>query len=426
VAQGLARHYAPAPPGEKKAWAGTAGTFLLLMLAVFLILGQAFAEPLCRLILGDPSYLAAFRVALVFMALNCLFSFLQSQCRWEFRTAEYVLITLVFSFLTLALSLGLGILIDPPLTGVLLGQALGAGFAVALGAFGLRRSFAPGMDLPKLGEMLRYSLPLVPASIALFVSVHAGRLILNGLSSLEDVGLYTLAGQIAGIATLGIVGVQGALTPHIMAHHQDPATPGHLARLFEMFVGFAVVACLALGLLAPEFIHYLSNPAYAGAGPLVLLLAPAALLAQMYVFAPGFAVAKRTVWQMWVSIAAALVAVIANFALIRLWGIFGAAAATLLAALAFLSLWFALSQRLYPLPVRWHLVAVTVAAAALLGGVGQAMAYGGVIEALLFKGLILAVASALVVMTRLVPLRASLAMLRALSPLRARGGRARR
>ena len=99
VAQGLARHYAPAAPGEKKVWAGTAGTFLLLMLAGFLILGQAFAEPLCRLVLGDPSYLAAFRVALVFMTLNCLFLFLQSQCRWEFRTAEYVLITLVFGFL---------------------------------------------------------------------------------------------------------------------------------------------------------------------------------------------------------------------------------------------------------------------------------------------------------------------------------------
>ena len=406
IAQGLSRHYAPAPAGEKKLWAGTAWTFLLLMLAGFLILALLLAEPLCRLILGNASYLPVFRISLLFMALNCVFYFLQSQCRWEFRAVEYVLITLVFSFSTLALSLGLGVLIDPPLLGVLLGQAIGAALAAGLGAFGLRRSFAPGIDPEKLKAMLSYALPLVPASIALFLSVHAGRLILNALSSLEDVGLFTLAGQIGGIATLGIVGVQGALTPHIMAHHQDPATPGHLARLFEIFVGFAAVASLALGLLAPEFIRYLSNPAYAGAGPLVLLLAPAALLSQMYVFAPGFAVAKRTVLQMWVSVASAAVAIAANFALIPLWGVAGAAAATLLAAVAFLGLWFALSQRLYPIPVRWGLVILAAGAAGLLGGLGQTMAYRGLLEALLFKALIVA----------------AVAALKALSPLRARRG----
>ena len=38
--------------------------------------------------------------------------------RWEFRT-EFVLISLVFAFFTLALSLGLGMVIDRPLSVVL-------------------------------------------------------------------------------------------------------------------------------------------------------------------------------------------------------------------------------------------------------------------------------------------------------------------
>jgi O-antigen/teichoic acid export membrane protein len=415
VSQALARYYAPAPPAEKKAYASTAWTFLLLMLAGFLVLGQTLAQPLCILILGDPVYVPVFRIALLLMALNCLFYFLQNQCRWEFRTVEFVLISLVFAFITLALSLGLGMVIDPPLFGVVLGQVLGAAVAVGLGAFGLQRSFALRIDTAKLRQLLAFSLPLVPASLALYLSVYASRIILNGISSLEDVGLYTLAVQIGGIATLGIVGIQAALTPLVMANHQKPQTPGQLARLFEVTVGFAVVACLALGLLAPELIHYAGNPAYAQAGPLVLLLAPAMFIAQLYVFAPGFAVAKRTVWQMWVSIASALAGILANFLLIPLWGITGAAVATLIASIVFLSLWFILSQRLYPIPVRWGLVAVGCAAGVLLGVAGHGLSYGSIAFALLVKGVFLAVAAALVLMIGLVPVRGSLAALRALA-----------
>ena len=117
ISQALARYYASAPPVEKKAYASTAWTFLLLVLAGFLVVGQALAQPLCLLIMGDLAYVPVFRIALLLMALNCLFYFLQNQCRWEFRTAEFVLISLVFAFLTLALSLGLGMVVDPPLLG---------------------------------------------------------------------------------------------------------------------------------------------------------------------------------------------------------------------------------------------------------------------------------------------------------------------
>ena len=91
IAQGVARFYTPAPLAQKKAIASSAWTFLLMMLAGFLLLGQLLAEPLCRLIFSDISFLPAFRIALFLMAFNCLFYFLQNQCRWEFRIAEYVL-----------------------------------------------------------------------------------------------------------------------------------------------------------------------------------------------------------------------------------------------------------------------------------------------------------------------------------------------
>ncbi len=422
ISQALARFYAPASAAAKKAYASSARGFLLLALLAFLVVGQALAEPLCVLILGDAAFLPAFRVALFQMALYGLFLFFQNQCRWEFRTAEYVLISLVFSFFTLALSLGLGLLLDPPLVGVVLGQLAGAAVAAGLGAFGLRRSFEPRIDRARLGEMLRFSLPLVPASLALFANVHGSRIVLNAFSTLDDVGLYTLAAQIGGIAQLGIVGVQAALTPLIMANHHKPETPAQLARMFEAFFGSAVVVCLGLGLLAPELIYFVGNPAYVNAGPLVLILAPALLLSQMYVFAPGFAVAKRTVQQMWVSIVSAALGLAANFWLIPLFGIVGAALATLISGASFLFLWFLFSQRLYPIPVRWWLIGLATAGGVGLGLAGQQLGPVGLLPGLAAKALIIAVAASLVVIVGLVPFRSILAVLRALP---ARPGRRR-
>jgi O-antigen/teichoic acid export membrane protein len=422
VSQGLARHYAPAPEREKMAYASSARAFLTLTLLAFLVLGQLLAKPLCVLILGDLAFLPAFRIALVQMALYCLFLFHQNQCRWEFRTAEYVLISLVYAFLNLALSLGLGFLIDPPLVGVVLGQLIGTGVAAGLGAYGLRRSFKWRIDRRKLRLMLAFSLPLVPASVALYANVYGSRLILNALATLDDVGLYTLAAQIGGIATLGMVGVQAAITPLVMANHHKPETPGQLARLFESFFGSSVVVCLLLGLFAPELIYYVGNPAYSGAGPLVLVLAPALLLAQMYVFAPGFAVAKRTLWQMWVSIGSAVLGLSSNFLLIPWLGIMGAAFATLVSGGSFLFLWFLFSQRLYPIPVRWTLIAVAAAGGIALGIAGQSLGDIGLVPGLFAKAGILGAAAALVVLIGLLPFRSILALLRAvaLTPLQRR------
>ena len=404
VTQGLARYYPESAPGDKKLYASAAWWFSLAMLGAFLTLGQLFADPLCRLILGSADYILPFRVGLLLMAGNTIFYTIQSQFRWEFRPSDYVVVSCVYSLLTLALSVLLAWLASPPLLGILAGQFIGAAIAIIVGMDRLRNSFMPRLDWPKLGAMLRFSLPLVPASLALFLSVYASRLILNGMSSLADVGVYTFASQIAAIATLTVLGVQAALTPLIMAHYLEPETPSTVARLFEGFVATAWPLCLALGLFAPEAIALLGLDGYSWAGPLVMILAPALLMMQMYIFFPGFAIAKKTVWQMWVSIVGAIICVAANFLLIRFWGVAGAAAATLLAATVFLALWLSLSQRLYPVPVRWLRVAACSAVAASAGAAGISLDYPNLAVALIVKSALTLIVFGWAVATGLLPL----------------------
>jgi O-antigen/teichoic acid export membrane protein len=393
VSQGMARYFPGAPDGEKRGWAATAWTFTLLTLSVAGLIALAASPWLNRRLLGEGSHLPVFRIALLYFALNTSFLFVQNLFRWAFRPRDYTIVTAVFALVTLTLSVGLAAVLPNSLAGVLIGLVTGAAVGVALGLLRLRGILGLRIEPSKLQRMLRFSLPLVPASVALFLSTYASRFILNDLLTLTDVGLFTWASQLAGIPALMLLGVQGAVTPLVMKHHAEPGTPVVLARSFETILAGALWLCVAMGLLTPELIRLLGYSAYEGAAPLVAILGPALLLLQVYVFAPGFAVAERTEWQLFVSILGAAAAVVFNYLFVNAMGLMGAAIATLASSAIFIGSWFILSNRLYPVPVRWLRLALFAVAAALCDLIAPRLG-GGLVEAIGIKAFLLAILAA--------------------------------
>lgn len=403
ITQGLARYYPGADAADQKSYSSTAWWVTAAAAATCLIVGFAAQRPLTGFLLGDTAYVEAFGFGLWLIALTILFYFVQNQCRWQFDAKGYAWVSILFAVGTMAGSLGLGYLISPSVHGVLLGQVLGALLAVCAGALRVRGVFAPVFDKAKLRDMLSFSLPLVPAQLAWFATVYASRVIVNDVGTLRDVGVFTFASQIAAIGSLATIGVNAALTPLVVAHHEDPNTPGTLARLFEGFTAVAIVLCLGLGLFAPELIRLIGNPAYAEAGTLVMIMAPAVLLTQMYIFAPGFLISKKTGYQLLVSVVGAAVGIAANYLFVTRWGIYGAALASLLSASVFLLLWFLLSQRLYPIPVRWSRVAVAVAAFAAIAAAGLWIPAEDLVLAIAYKTALTVLGGALCLALRLIP-----------------------
>lgn len=404
ISQALARYYPPAQPREKGDLAVTAWTFMLVMLALAAGSTLIFARPACELLLGSVRYLHIFRISVGFFFLNTVFYFLQHQLRWEFRARDFTIVTLLFAVTTLAGSVGLAAVLSDSLLGVLLGQLIGACVGVGVGSIALRRSLGIGIASAALRKMLRFSLPLVPASVALFLSTYASRFILSDVLDLREVGVFVWASQLAAIPSLMLLGIQGALTPLVMKHQAEAETKFVLARTFEAVITIELVFCLGVGAFAPEVIGLLGYSAFSDAGPLVMLLAPAFLMLQIYVFFPGFAVAERTDLQLLVSVISAVGAIALNYLLIAPLGLTGAALATLAAGALFIGSWFALGQRLYPIPIHWvrllAFIAVFVVAGAGIQWIGT-----GTAGAVTAKGV--AVALLLGIAKRLNLLRAS-------------------
>ena len=367
ITQGLALLAASADAQDKRNYASSAFRFTAVAVLVWLIAAELVAEPLCRWIIGPERYVPVFRIGLVVIAVNIAFDFIQNQFRWEFRLKEYALVSLSFALPTLIFAFLFAFLWPDPLQGILIGQVIGGTAAIVWGLWRLRNSLSGTFEWPKVCEMLRLTAPLVPASLAFLYSQYAGRFILNDTVGLDAVGSYSFASQIAGIAAVALVGVQNAVIPLIMSNHQDPETPRVLSRAFEFFTGAGVLLALGLGLVTPVAIAAVGNPLYRSAAPLVVLLSLSVVVSAMYVFLPGFLVAKRPWRQMWVSFAGVAISVSLNYFLSVRFGTLGAAAATLLASVLMLSLWYVFSKPLYPMRVRMLTCFCAVFLAAVAG-----------------------------------------------------------
>ncbi|MFN3701551.1 MAG: flippase [Alphaproteobacteria bacterium] len=370
ISQGVARFYADSDnDADRRAYASSALWFTLFSYALFAGGALIGAAPLAQLITGDTHYETAFRLGVLYITGNGLFMFLQNQLRWELRSRDYAVVSIVMTLVTAVAAIICAYGLSWGLEGILAGMAIGIFCGGALAAFKLRRTFGPLIDRTKLREMLAFSLPLVPSGLCVFLSTYTDRLMINHFMTLEDVGLYALGFRVAGVAGLLMVGFQGALTPLVMKHHRDAQTPADLERIFRYFTAFALVIFLGASLFGREILLLAATPAYYGAYIVIPLLVPSILLAGMYIFAPGIFIAKKTHLVLWINLAAALCNVALNLVLIPLWGIVGAALATLIGNIVAFAAYMVSSQRFYYIAHNWQqigLIAAFFALAAVL------------------------------------------------------------
>lgn len=356
IAQAVARFYGEADSeSARRTMASTSLWFSVGAYALVLAVAMMGAKPLAAWLLG-PAMETPFRIGAAFIAVNGIFYLMQTQLRVELRSMSYAVLSLLYAFATIGLGVLLGYGFDLGLNGVLWAQLLAAILSVLAGGWMLRERYRLAFHMPMLKELLHFSLPLVPSGLATFVTIYANRLLLNSMISLEAVGLFGVATRIASIIALLIVGLQSALTPLIYAHYREADTPPRLARIFEGFTAVALTCCLVLGLFAREILATFAHSSYATAGTFVMALAPATLFSQMYIFFPGIAIARKMHLQLIIFAITGVTSLLANWFLIKVFGLPGAVFATLLASGLFLILWIPMSQRLYPLPLRWRAI----------------------------------------------------------------------
>jgi O-antigen/teichoic acid export membrane protein len=339
---------------ERRAIASTSLWFTLAVLATFAVLPFLLAPELSRWALGSESLVNVVRVASVGFVLQGLFYQTMEQLRWQIKPKQHaitgVTTTLALIAVTAYMILGLHTGVIGIFYGQLAGNVIGVGLALWFG----RSSYAFHFEGRRLGQMLAYSVPLVPSTAAVVTALMVDRIAVRSLMSLASLGVYSIAYRFATVISVVMFGVNGAFMPLVLSHHRERATPAAIADVFRYFVYLATLIFLGMSLFSGWILRVMTTPTFYGAGAIVPFVVLAVTFSSMGLFAPGLQLAKRTKPIAAVNIAAAVTNAMLVFLLIPYFGLVGAAMGTAISFFASFAVLMAMSQREYPVPHQWR------------------------------------------------------------------------
>ena len=287
--------------------------------------------------------------------------------RNEFRALTYTVLNIAGALLLIGMTLLFVVGLHKELTGLAFGTDVALAAMLPIRIWTVRGHLRIRFSTPLLRRVVRFGAPLVPISIAYWVFAVSDRFVLARLSTLHELGLYTVAGAMTAGLALIQAALARALIPHAIRTYEEAPDLAR-AALGKLLV-FVVVAfgafCVALSAFAHEILIVLATPGYYGAAAAVGPLALGALFnATTQITSLPMTFVKRTAHLAQVAALAAVLNLVLNLALVPEFGMLASAWATA-AAYLLLTLGYAvLGQRLWRIDydVRPTFTAVALAA----------------------------------------------------------------
>jgi O-antigen/teichoic acid export membrane protein len=346
--------------------------FTMVSATAGLAAGVLLAAPISHLLFGTNDRASLVRAAFVGLWAQMNYEQLTSLFRVEERSVSFVLATLANLLVTVAATVVLVVGFHKHALGVVVGNFTGT--LVVWAALLAYRRFQLGLQFDRslFREMNRFGLPLVPSALALWAVNFIDRLFLVKLSSVREVGLYSIGVRVASAIVLLLTAFRTAW-PAFAYSIEDDAEARHTYGFVLTYLIFvASWLALALSLLSPWIVHVLTTPAFDPASRVVAPLSFAAVAFAGYiVMAIGVGRARRTQFNWVVTGAGAAVNIGLNIALIPPYGMMGAAIATVAAYLVMFLGMIANAQTVYRVPYQWRRVATAAGAAVALTVLGK-------------------------------------------------------
>jgi O-antigen/teichoic acid export membrane protein len=347
---------------DRQRLASTIFFFLLALNGVVVLVLLAFAPALADALFGGREQALALRLVLLNTFLIGFTFFPFHVLRMERRSTTFSLLTLARSVLTVVLRLVLVIGLHMRILGVVL-----ADLAVTLVLMAvLVRWFAPLIrpvfSRQVLRQVLLFGTPRVPHAAAQQVIAVADKPILTRFTSVQDIGVYSMAVSFGLTQKLFLSAFESAWAPFYYATVRE----ADATRVFRVVTtyGVAVLALLTTGLgaigqetaaaMTHGFFIAPDDPRWAAVGSVITWTAVGVLLQGIYLLTSiGLNITKQTQFYPIATSAAAATNVGLNFLLIPRFGIVGAGWANAAAYALQAGLGFVFSQRFYPIRYEW-------------------------------------------------------------------------
>lgn len=244
-----------------------------------------------------------------------------------------------------------------------------------------------GFQLVHLREALRYSLPIVPASLLEGMNQLLDRYFLDKFVSLQHIGLYSLANQVGGGLNVFNQTIKNSWYPFIyrvIAERKDAATV--IARFSLYLMAVLVSVAITIALLSRELIIWVGDERYHSIYELIPMFVLVYFMhASWTVLGRGMDLAKRLHYAPLVQILGLATAVTALWWLVPRYGLWGAIWALVLVNAVKTVALLSLSYYFYPRPVFPIKFLKLFSIAAVMYWLGASISVGNILGSALIK-----------------------------------------
>jgi O-antigen/teichoic acid export membrane protein len=359
---------------ELRGYMGTVFLFFLAVGLAFIGLMSVIGGPLFGALVGSVPFRPYIELTLWTAFFTASASHLLSVYRAREQPLAYITLTLLQTLFSLGGVIYFVVVLERGALGKVQGGMWGGAVVFAISLLLMKRQASFTFSREKLSRALAFGIPLVPHLVFGWMLGVADRIYLERMTTLQEVGLYSLGYQIGMLVGLIVSAINNAWVPIFYdTAETDPQAPSVISRISTLYAGGVTLSALLLILAAPDLIAVMADESYAGAGRVVPLVALGYVFQGLYFMSvsPLFYM-KRTRVLPALTALSAVVNVSANLLLIPRIGMMGAAWATVLSfAVLFLGT-NTLAQKTYHIPYEYGKIA---AAVALLTAIALASGY---------------------------------------------------
>ena len=207
-----------------------------------------------------------------------------------------------------------------------------------------------------LGEMLRYSAPLLVLGVAGIMNQTVDKLLYPYLVSdpaeaMEGLGIYGANYKVAIVMVMFIQAFRFAYEPFIFSQAKERGEKSKQAYRDAMkcFVIFAIVLFLGVMFFLPVLKYFISPKYFSGLAVVPLIMLAEFFFGVFFNLSVWYKLSDRTVWGMYFSLIGVAVTVVLNVLLVPRFGYMGCAWAALASYFVMMAASYFIGQRLNPI-----------------------------------------------------------------------------
>ncbi len=362
ITQGIMRYVSEGQQDKNvlKAYVSTSVWFTLIVYGAVVTAFFVFSEEIALFLLDDVEKKNLIQIASLYFCSNSIVYLFNVIFRAQLKAKLAVVFSLISAVLVASFSLFALLILKSGIEGVFYAQLAASLIIILLSMINQSQYLSFMFDGQILKQLLSFSLPLVPSSLSIVVSLNADRLMIKEMLNIEALAIYGVAARVASVVLMLLIGFQSALTPLIYMNYKRKNTPQEILKLLYIYLALTVCSILFLSLFSEPIINLVAGEEYMLATTVIPTLALAAFISSMYLFFPGLSLYKKTAIIAKISIISALLNLPLNYIFIQIFGIVGAAMSTLISAVFGCLLLIYKSQEYYFIPIKKRYVALYI------------------------------------------------------------------